>query len=194
MIKELSWKKCRKLIREDAARNGRLFLMPFRPKHALLFWFRLCSYFNVNRFRFLHLITKVNFKILQYFTGVHMDESCEIEGGIHLEHHFNIAISVGSKIGKNLTIFQGVTIGKNFGGKHYGYPTIGNNVILFAGCKVLGNIKIGNNVIVGANSVVTHDVPDNCVVAGTPAKIISSDFITAIIQSEYEKHFHLSGY
>ena len=100
MIKELSWKKCRKLIREDAARNGRLILMPFRPKHALLFWFRLCSYFNVNRFRFLHLITKVNFKILQYFTGVHMDESCEIEGGIHLEHHSNIAISVGSKIGK----------------------------------------------------------------------------------------------
>ena len=59
---------------------------------------------------------------------------------------------------------------------------------------MLGNIKIGNNVIVGANSVVTHDVPDNCVVAGTPAKIISSDFRTAIIQSEYEKHFHLSGY
>lgn len=52
-------------------------------------------------------------------------------------------------------------------------PVIGNNVMLFSGCKILGNVKIGNNVVVGANAVVVKDVPDNAVVAGVPAKIIS---------------------
>ena len=97
-------------------------------------------------------------------------------------------------MGHDVTIFQGCTTGKNFGGNHSGYPTIGDNVILFAGCKVLGKVKIGNNVIVGANAVVTHDVPDDCVVAGVPARIVSKDFRTAIHKSEYEKHFHLTGY
>ena len=105
---------------------------------------------------------------------------------MRFEHHSNIAVSVGSIVGRNVTIFHGVTIGKNFGGKHYGYPSIGDNVILFAGCMVLGRVVIGNNVIVGANSVVTHDIPDNCVVAGIPARIISTDFRTAIKRKEYE--------
>ena len=51
-------------------------------------------------------------------------------------------------------------------------PTIGNNVIIGAGAKIMGDVKIGNNVTIGANAVVTHDVPDNCVVGGVPAKII----------------------
>ena len=72
-------------------------------------------------------------------------------------------------IGENCTVFQGVTIGE-WKGKR---PHIGNNVTIFAGAKVIGNVTIGNNVVVGANAVVTHDVPDNAVVAGIPARVIS---------------------
>ena len=174
--------------------NGRYITMLLKPKHALLVYYRLCAFSNNRNFRLMHLLTKILFKIYQYITGIHMDENCRIGGGLRFEHHSNIAVSVGAVVGKNVTIFQGVTIGKNFGGKHYGYPKIGDNVILFAGCKVLGNVNVGNNAIVGANAVITHDVPDNCVVAGNPARILSSDFRTAILQTEYEKHFKLQGY
>lgn len=73
-----------------------------------------------------------------------------------------------AKIGKNLTIYPGVTVGAS----KDGVPIIGNNVFLGLGSKVFGGITIGNNVIVAPNAVVVKDVPDNCVVAGVPAKII----------------------
>lgn len=67
---------------------------------------------------------------------------------------------------------QNVTIGSTRG---KGVPVIGNNVMLCAGSKIVGNVKVGNNVVVGANAVVVKDVPDNSVVVGVPAKIINSD-------------------
>ena len=111
-----------------------------------------------------------------------------------IEHYSCIAITKGAVVGDNITLFQGTTIGKNFGGKNYGYPTIGNNVILFAGAKIIGNIKVGNNVIVGANCVVNSNIPDNCVVAGIPGKVISTNFRDAITRAEYELKFGLRGY
>jgi serine O-acetyltransferase len=79
------------------------------------------------------------------------------------------------KIGKNFTIYQGVTVGRVHSGKKAGVPTVGDNVTAFAGSKILGNIKIGDNVIIGANAVVLSDVPDNVTVGGIPAKIISQN-------------------
>lgn len=73
------------------------------------------------------------------------------------------------KIGKNVSIHQGVTIGRVFAGKNAGVPTIGDNVVIFAGAKLLGRINIGDN------AVVIKDVPANCIVAGAPAKVISED-------------------
>ena len=64
---------------------------------------------------------------------------------------------------------------KSFAGRKSGIPTIGDNVVIFAGAKILGNIKIGNNVVIGANATVTNNVPDNSVVVGSPAKIISDN-------------------
>ena len=83
-----------------------------------------------------------------------------------------IAVVLHSRavIGKKVIIGQGVTIGKKLSVNEI--PTIGNNVYIAAGSKILGNVKIGNNVIIGANSVVTQNVPDNVIVAGAPAKII----------------------
>jgi len=73
-------------------------------------------------------------------------------------------------IGSRCIIGQGITIGRKL--SSVGVPTIGDDVYIAAGSRLLGNIKIGNNVIIGANSVVVHDVPDNCIVAGSPAKVV----------------------
>lgn len=79
-----------------------------------------------------------------------------------------IIINPLAKIGANCTLFHDVTIGVGRGGT----PTIGDNCIIYPGAKIFGKIMIGNNVVIGANSVVNKDVPDNAIVAGVPARII----------------------
>lgn len=87
-----------------------------------------------------------------------------------LPHGLNgIIVSYYAKIGRNCCIRQQVTIAQNDDNKA---PTIGDNVVIGAGAKIIGDVHIGNNVIIGANAVVTHDVMDNCVVGGVPARII----------------------
>ena len=76
-------------------------------------------------------------------------------------------------IGNNCNIQQGVTIGNMNRGKRKGSPMIGDNVLIGAGAKIIGNVKVGNNVAIGANAVVVDDIPDNAVVVGIPAKIVS---------------------
>jgi len=91
--------------------------------------------------------------------------------GFFIQHGFVTAIGA-EKIGENCWVNPGVTIGyKN----EKGIPTIGNNVYIGAGAKILGPLTIGDNVIVGANAVVTKSVPSNCTVAGIPARIIKRD-------------------
>lgn len=94
----------------------------------------------------------------------------KIGKGFFLAHPIGIVINDEAIIGDYVWVYQNVTIAKMYG---KGSPIIGNNVLLFAGAKIIGNVKIGNNVVVGANAVVTHDVPDNAVVVGIPAKVIN---------------------
>ena len=84
-----------------------------------------------------------------------------------------IVVNEKVKIGRNVNISQGVTIGQLNRGKRMGTPVIGNEVYIGPGAKILGNIVVGNNVAIGANAVVLDDVPDNVCVAGIPAKIVS---------------------
>lgn len=87
---------------------------------------------------------------------------------------FGIYISFGAKVGKNCVIFNNVTIGSNTlkDSKGYGAPTIGDNVYIGAGAKIIGNVKIGNNVRIGANCVVVDDVADNSTVVMGKTRII----------------------
>jgi serine acetyltransferase len=84
-----------------------------------------------------------------------------------------VIIHARARIGRNCLIGSCVTIGGKSG--WYEVPQIGDNVEIATGAKILGPVRIGNNVIIGANAVVTKDVPDNCVVAGIPAKIIATN-------------------
>lgn len=99
----------------------------------------------------------------------------KIGKGFYIGHFSGIVVSGAAIIGDNCNISQGVTIGVAGKGENRGVPQIGNNVYMAAGAKLIGKIKIGNNVAIGANAVVTHDVPENAVVVGIPAKVISME-------------------
>lgn len=99
-------------------------------------------------------------------------EGCEIGGGWVLMHGFGVVLNGGAKIGKNCTMYQGVTVGtidmKTF-------PTIGDDVFIGAGAKILGDVKVGNHVKIGAGAIVVNDVPDNCTVVGPKAVTIHKE-------------------
>lgn len=115
-------------------------------------------------------IYKVLFRVVRCMTGIELP--CEVEVGRNFAiHHFGgIVVSGYSKFGDNCTIRTGVVVGLRRIGEWYG-PTIGNDVDIGAGAKLLGPIKIGNNVLIGANAVVIEDVPDNSIAVGVPAVI-----------------------
>ena len=103
--------------------------------------------------------------------GADIPLNSNLGGGLIIRHPNGIVIHPDAIIGVNCLIFQQVTIGA---GSIPGLPKIGGHVDIDAGAKILGGITIGDNVKIGANSVVINDVPDNCTVAGIPAKIIKS--------------------
>lgn len=120
-------------------------------------------YYSNKRFRAYYY----RYKILKKYNCV-IAPMCKIGKNLSLPHPMNIVIGADVIIGDNVTIYHDVTIGQN----HDKFPKIGNNVTIYAGAKIIGAVKIGDNCIVGANAVVTHDIPDNCVAVGVPAKII----------------------
>lgn len=91
-----------------------------------------------------------------------------VDGGLIFQHGFSTIVSA-KKIGKNCKIYQQVTIGYNH---KLEAPELGDNVEVCCGAKIIGGVRVGNNVLIGANAVVTKDVPDNSVVAGVPARVI----------------------
>ena len=110
---------------------------------------------------------------MQRHYGIQIPAGTKIGKGFYIGHFGCIVVNPDAVIGDNVNISQGVTIGQTNRGPRKGTPRIGNNVYIGPGAKIIGNIAIGNDAAIGANAVVTHDVPDNAVVAGVPAKIIS---------------------
>ena len=115
---------------------------------------------------------KVLYKFIQIVTGVALP--CEVQVGRNfvIDHFGGIIVSGYARFGDNCRIRNGVVIGlKNI--DNPAAPTIGNNVDIGAGAKVLGDIRVGNNVTIGANAVVLCDLPDNCIAIGIPARILN---------------------
>ncbi|MBR8759090.1 serine O-acetyltransferase [Porphyromonas levii] len=107
--------------------------------------------------------------------GIQIPPATSIGKGFYIGHFGTIVVSPHAVIGDNVNISQGVTIGYANRGTNEGAAIIGNEVYIGPGAKIVGRVKIGNNVAIGANAVVTHDIPDNAVAVGIPAKVISYD-------------------
>jgi serine O-acetyltransferase len=112
-------------------------------------------------------------------TGIHVHRESDIGPGLVI-HNSNCIFILATRIGHSCTVNQGVSVGSVRG---TGRPTIGNNVYLGAGCKVMGGVTVGDNVVVSANSLVIADVPSNCTVMGVPARIISRQTVSPYLKS-----------
>lgn len=176
----MKWKECKNLICCDLKRLenhswGRVAYFFTNASFKITLTFRLGSYLKTKKgmfFRFLYLLVFMLHKHYQYLTGIQLSIGTRVGKGLAFSHFSCIVINSNCTIGDYCTIFQVVTIGSVRGPKG-GVPHIGNNVVLASGAKIIGNVKIGNNVMVGAGAVVVDDIPDNAVVAGVPAKVLS---------------------
>src|SRR3989338_3221116 len=121
----------------------------------------------------LRLIGFFLMKFSEYFLGAVIKPEADIGPGLFISHTGIIRVHPKTVAGKNLSITVGVLLGeKGLGGG--GAPIIGDNVFFGAGAKVLGTLRIGNNARIGANAVVTHDIPENATAVGVPARVIST--------------------
>ena len=140
----------------------------------ITFWFRIGSYVKSKRnslWKPLFLIVAIIYKHYQFKTGIQLYFDTKVGGGLHFPHFGCQVINAAAVLGEKVCIYQGVTIGSVRG--RSGAPQIGNNVVIFSGASIIGDVKIGDKCVVGAGAVVTKDVPSGCVVAGVPAKVVS---------------------
>lgn len=114
-------------------------------------------------------------QLARWLTGIEIHPGASIGQGLFIDHGMGVVVGETSIIGDNVTLFQGVTLGGT--GKEQGkrHPTIGHNVVVGAGAKVLGNITVGDNSYIGANAVVIRDVPPNSTVVGVPGHVTKQD-------------------
>lgn len=154
-----------------------------------IFWFRTCAYASrhsvarvlVFPFAFL-LMRHHGFRL-----GINIPYQTAIGPGFYISHFTGVFVNARCRIGKNCNLSQGVTLGLANRGPRKGVPTLGDNVYLGPGVKVVGAVHIGDNVAVGANAVVTSDLPANAVAVGIPARVISEDGSTGYVaRTEYE--------
>lgn len=147
----------------------------FGETFKYLFWMRVCLYSdnNIALKLFLFPISKLLLNHYKFKFGICLSYRVKLGVGLYLPHFGGIVINDDSVLGDNLVISQGVTLGKTDRGKHKGSPVINDNVFIGPNSVVVGGISIGRNVLIAPNSFVNFDIPENAVVSGNPAKIIS---------------------
>ncbi|MCP9453509.1 MAG: serine O-acetyltransferase [Nitrospira sp.] len=156
--------------RDPAATSWLEVVLTYAGFHALLAY-RVAHWLQVRGVPFFPRLIS---QMARWLTGIEIHPAAKIGTGFFIDHGMGVVIGETAEIGDYVTLFQGVTLGGT--GKERGkrHPTIGNHVVIGAGAKILGAIKIGDNVKIGANSVVLKNVPPNSTVIGVPARVIKS--------------------
>ncbi len=157
--------------RDPAATSFLEVLLTYSGLHALIFYKIARTVRKIGIPFFPRWISQLG----RFFTGIEIHPGADIGDGFFIDHGMGVVIGETTIIGKDVTIYQGVTLGGT--GKERGkrHPTLGNNVVIGTGAKVLGNITIGDNSYIGANAVVINDVPPNSTVVGVPGRITKQD-------------------
>lgn len=155
------------LERDPAATSSIMVILTY-PGLQSLSYYRLAHLFYKMGLRFF---ARVISQLGRLASGIEIHPAATIGRGLFIDHGMGVVIGETSIIGDNVTLFQGVTLGGTGKEKGKRHPTLGNNVVVGAGAKILGNIHIGDNVSVGANAVVLENVPANSTVVGVPGRI-----------------------
>jgi serine O-acetyltransferase len=170
------------LEHDPAAKSGFEVVLCYPGLHAL--WaYRFSHWLWM---RGMRLLARLHSEWARLFTGIEIHPGAQIGRRLFIDHGMGVVIGETSIVGDGVTLYQGVTLGgtgKETGKRH---PTIGNNVSIGSGAKLLGNIHIGDNCRVGAGSVVLRDVPDNSTIVGVPGHIVLRDGKRVIITDPKE--------
>ncbi len=158
---------------DPAARNRINVILNYPGVHAMFF-------FRINHFLWnIHLKILARFlsQIARFFTGIEIHPGATIGKRFFIDHGMGVVIGETTIIGDDCILYQGVTLGGVGTGEHKvkRHPTLQNNVMIFAGAKIIGDVTVGENSIVGASSVVLKDVPPNCTVIGIPGRIVKEN-------------------
>lgn len=157
--------------RDPAATSRVEVLLTYAGFHALLAY-RVAHWLHGKRVPF---VPRAISQLARWLTGIEIHPGAKIGKGFFIDHGMGVVIGETAEIGDFVTLFQDVTLGGT--GKERGkrHPTVGNHVVVGAGAKILGAIRIGDNVKIGANSVVLKSVPPHSTVIGVPARIIKME-------------------
>src|SRR5713226_6905313 len=158
--------------RDPAATSKLEVILTYAGFHALLAY-RVAHWLHTWGLPFL---PRAISQLARWLTGIEIHPAAKIGKGFFIDHGMGVVIGETTEIGDYVTLFQGVTLGGT--GKERGkrHPTLGNHVVVGAGAKILGGIRIGDNVKIGANSVVLKSVPANSTVIGVPARVIKAEW------------------
>ena len=165
--------------RDPAARSRLEIFLLYQGVHAIIYH-RIAHFFYKSNLKF---IARVVSQWSRFWTGIEIHPGAKIGRRLVIDHGMGIVIGETAEIGDDCLIYQGVTLGGTGISQGKRHPTLGNNVMVGSGAKVLGAIKIGDNSRVAANSVVLREVPDNSTVVGVPGRVVR-------INGEKTDHIH----
>ncbi len=157
------------IAKRDPAAKNFLTVILLYPGFHILIYHRIAHWLYRGH---LHFLARVISQIGRFWTGIEVHPGAKIGNGLFIDHGMGVVIGETAEIGDHCTIYHNVTLGGT--GKHQGkrHPTLGHNVLVGAGAKLLGPFKVGDGAMIGANAVVLHEVPDNGTVVGVPGKLV----------------------
>lgn len=154
--------------RDPAARSTLEIVLTYSGLHAVLAYRVAHKLYEKKYFLAARIISQT----ARFFTGIEIHPGAKIGKGFFIDHGSGVVIGETTEIGDNCLVYQGVTLGGTGKDKGKRHPTLGNNVMVGAGARVLGPFKVGDNVKIAANAVVLEAVPPNCTAVGVPARIV----------------------
>lgn len=181
MFKTLNY-NLRRIVENDPAARSKLEVLLLYPCIHVEIAHRLSHFLYKHKWFFLARLIS---QIARFFTGIEIHPGATIGKGLCIDHGMGVVIGETAEIGDDVLIYHGVTLGGTGKDKGKRHPTIGNGVVIGAGAKVLGPIKVGDNAKIGANAVVVKDVPEGATAVGIPAKNIIRTSATIIEISDF---------
>ncbi|MDD5347644.1 MAG: serine O-acetyltransferase [Candidatus Omnitrophica bacterium] len=157
--------------KDPAARSVWEILFLYQGLHALI-WYRIAHALFARK---LFFAARMISQLARFTTGIEIHPGATIGRDFFIDHGMGVVIGETAVIGDNVLLYQGVTLGGTGLEKGKRHPTVGSNVVIGAGAKVLGNITVGDNSYIGANAVVIKDEPPNSTIVGVPGRVTRQD-------------------